>query len=34
VAAHGLNGGLPAGGGTVVQVVLTRTSIEESTYPR
>jgi uncharacterized protein (TIRG00374 family) len=33
VAAYGLNGVLPAGGGTVVQVVLTKTSIEESTYP-
>jgi uncharacterized membrane protein YbhN (UPF0104 family) len=33
VAAYGLNGVLPAGGGTVVQVVLTKASIEEATYP-
>jgi uncharacterized membrane protein YbhN (UPF0104 family) len=33
VAAYGLNGVLPAGGGTVVQIVLTKSSIEESTYP-
>jgi uncharacterized membrane protein YbhN (UPF0104 family) len=33
VAAYGLNGIVPAAGGNVVQVVLTKTSIEDSSYP-
>jgi uncharacterized membrane protein YbhN (UPF0104 family) len=33
VAAYGLNGIVPAAGGNVVQLVLTKTSIEESSYP-
>lgn len=33
VAAYGLNGVVPAGGGSVVQLMLTRISIPGSTYP-
>ncbi|HEX2016126.1 MAG TPA: lysylphosphatidylglycerol synthase transmembrane domain-containing protein [Solirubrobacteraceae bacterium] len=33
VAAYGLNGVVPAGSGSVVQLVLTRASIPNSTYP-
>jgi uncharacterized membrane protein YbhN (UPF0104 family) len=33
IAAYGLNGVVPAGGGNIVQLVLTKTSIEESNYP-
>jgi uncharacterized membrane protein YbhN (UPF0104 family) len=33
VAAYGLNGVVPAGGGSVVQLMLTRLSIPNSTYP-
>jgi uncharacterized membrane protein YbhN (UPF0104 family) len=33
VAAYGLNGVVPAGGGSVVQLALTRLSISNSTYP-
>jgi uncharacterized membrane protein YbhN (UPF0104 family) len=32
VAAYGLNGIVPAGGGSIVQLVLTKKSIERSTY--
>lgn len=33
VAAYGLNGVVPAGGGSVVQLVLSRNAIPNSTYP-
>src|SRR5260370_8570591 len=33
VAAYGLNGVVPAGGGSIVQLMLTRLSIPNSTYP-
>lgn len=33
VAAYGLNGVVPAGGGSVVQLVLTRASITDASYP-
>ena len=33
VAAYGLNGVVPAGSGNLVQLVLTKTSVEDSNYP-